>query len=206
MRMKSELGPDFWQERFDSCQTGWDRGEPSPQLLAWLDSAALTPCRVVVPGCGAGWEVAELARRGFEVVGIDFTEAAVARTRARCQALGVAAEVVQADVLAYTPAKPFDAVYEQTCLCALPPQSWLAYEAQLQGWLRPEGRLWALFMQVLRPAASEEGWVQGPPFHCDINAMQAVFAPSRWLWPEPPHARVPHPNRGHELALSLLRR
>lgn len=204
--MSNELGPRFWQERFDSRQTGWDRGEPSPQLRAWLESSALTPCRLAVPGCGAGWEVAELARRGFEVVGIDFTEAAVARTRARCQALGVAAEVVQADVLAYTPAKAFDAVYEQTCLCALPPESWLAYEAQLQRWLRPGGRLWALFMQVLRPAASEEGWVQGPPFHCDINAMRAVFAPSRWQWPDPPHARVPHPNRGHELALSLLRR
>ena len=39
----------------------------------------MQPCRILVPGCGSGWEVAELSRRGFEVVGLDYTEAAVAR-------------------------------------------------------------------------------------------------------------------------------
>ena len=50
---------DFWQERFEKKQTGWDRGATSPQLLAWLESGALQPCRIAVPGCGSGWEVAE---------------------------------------------------------------------------------------------------------------------------------------------------
>ena len=48
----------FWQERFDQQETRWDRGTTSPQLLAWLDSGALQPCRIAVPGCGGGWEVA----------------------------------------------------------------------------------------------------------------------------------------------------
>ena len=59
---------NFWQERFEKKQTGWDRDATSPQLLAWLESGALQPCRIAVPGCGSGWEVAELARRGFEAV------------------------------------------------------------------------------------------------------------------------------------------
>ena len=32
---------------------------------------------VVVPGCGRGHEVVELARRGFEVTAIDFAPAAI---------------------------------------------------------------------------------------------------------------------------------
>ena len=72
---------DFWQEKFNKNEIAWDRGAASPQLLAWLDSGALQPCRILVPGCGSGWEVAELARRGFEVVGLDYTEAAVALAR-----------------------------------------------------------------------------------------------------------------------------
>ena len=132
---------DFWQERFEKKQTGWDRGAPSPQLLAWLESGALQPCRIAVPGCGSGWEVAELARRGFEVVGIDYTPAAVKRTRALLSTQGLRAKVLQADVLTNQPDKPFDAIYEQTRLCALHPDHWVDYARQIRQWLKPQGSL-----------------------------------------------------------------
>lgn len=195
----------FWQERFLSGQTAWDRGEPSPQLLAWLDSGALKPCRIAVPGCGSGWEVAELARRGFEVVGIDYTAAAVARVRHLLAAQELYPPIVQADVLQWQPDQPLDAVYEQTCLCAIHPASWVAYAQQLQRWLRPGGTLWALFMQVRRPEAETEGRALGPPYHCDMTAMQALFPTPHWRWPEPPHPAVPHPNGWRELAAPLTR-
>jgi len=197
---------DFWQQRFDNNETGWDRGSPSPQLLAWLDSGGLLPCHIAVPGCGTGWEVAELARRGFEVTGIDYTAAAVAKTRALLQAQGLVAEVIQADVLSYQPPHPFDAIYEQTCLCAIHPEHWLEYTQQLQRWLKPAGSLWVLYMQMLRPAASEQGVIHGPPYHCDINAMRALFTEKTWVWPKPPYDKVAHPNLSHELALRLVRR
>ena len=196
----------FWQERFEKQETGWDRGGASPQLLAWLARGDLQPCRLAVPGCGSGWEVAELAARGFEVTGIDYTQAAVDRTRALCLERGLAAEVVQADVLQYRPQAPFDAIYEQTCLCALHPEHWLRYAVQLRDWLRPQGVLSVLFMQVLRPSASESGVIEGPPYHCDINAMRVLFPESDWIWPKPPYERVPHPRLQHELALRLVRR
>lgn len=196
---------EFWQQRFDAQQTAWDRGAPSPQLLAWLDSGALQPCRIGVPGCGSGWEVAELARRGFDVIGIDYTAAAVERTREHCAALGVRADVMQADVLHYLPSEPFDAVYEQTCMCALHPDHWRAYARQLGAWLRPGGTVWALFMQMPRLAATDEGWIKGPPYHCDINAMRALLPETDWQWPKPPYAKVPHPGLAHELAVRLAR-
>ncbi len=197
---------EFWQERFEKDETGWDRGGPSPQLLAWLASGELQRGRIAVPGCGNGWEVAELARCGFEVVGIDYTAAAVERAQARVAAQGLQAEVIQADVLSYQPALAFDAIYEQTCLCALHPEHWLSYSRQLHHWLKPEGSLWVMFMQMLRPAASAEGLIQGPPYHCDINAMRVLFPQSDWVWPKLPYARVAHPNSAHELALRLRRR
>lgn len=197
---------DFWQARFDTQQTGWDRGAPSPQLLAWLDGGDMAACRIAVPGCGGGWEVAELASRGFTVLGVDYTPAAVQRTQALCKAKAVVAQVVQADVLAFTPAEPLDAIYEQTCLCALHPDHWAAYAAQLQRWLRPGGVLWALFMQMPRPEALNEGRVVGPPYHCDINAVRALFPEPAWAWPKPPYNTVGHPNLAHELAVRLVRR
>lgn len=197
---------EFWQQRFEKNETGWDRGSPSPQLLAWLDSGELQPCRIAVPGCGAGWEVAELVKRGFDVTGLDYTAAAVEKTRALLTAHGLQAEVIQEDVLTYQPERKFDAVYEQTCLCAIHPEHWVAYSQQLRHWLKPQGGLWMMFMQMIRPSASEEGVIHGPPYHCDINAMRALLAERDWVWPKPPYVKVEHPNLSHELALRLLRR
>ena len=197
---------EFWQARFDQNETGWDRGGPSPQLLDWLDSGALQPCRIAVPGCGGGWEVAELAKRGFDVVGIDYTAAAVEKTQSLMAARGLKAEIIQADVLSYQPALKFDAVYEQTCLCAIHPEHWLDYAQQLGAWLKPNGSLWVMYMQMLRPSASQEGVIHGPPYHCDINGMRALFSEKTWLWPKPPYAKVSHPNLSHELALRLIKR
>ncbi|VTU46653.1 thiopurine S-methyltransferase (plasmid) [Variovorax sp. SRS16] len=197
--------PAFWQERFDKKETGWDRGGPSPRLLAWLEEGALQPCRIAVPGCGRGWEVAELAQRGFEVTAIDYTPAAVQQTRALLDARALEATVVQADVLSYQPEQVFDAVYEQTCLCALHPDHWFGYAQQLHRWLKPGAALWVMFMQAIRPAATETGLIEGPPYHCDINAMRALFTARDWEWPKPPYAKVPHSNALHELGLRLIR-
>ena len=201
-------GPDaaFWQKRFESGDTPWHRGAAGPQLLAWLHASALQPCRIAVPGCGSGWEVVELARRGFDVVGIDLVPAACARASAALDAAGVQGSVVQSDVLAYRPASAFDAVYEQTCLCALHPALWARYEASLQAWLKPGGRLFAMFMQCADRDAEGDQQPQGPPYHCDLTAMRALFDAARWVWPDAPEAPVPHPRGWHELGVILTRR
>lgn len=201
----TNLNPNFWQERFETGQTGWDRGAASPQLQHWLDSSVLAPCRIAVPGCGRGWEVAELARRGFDVTGLDYTEAAVREAQAKLDQMGLAAEIIQADVLSYTPEQPFDAVYEQTCLCAIDPDHWIQYADQLARWIRPGGHLYALFMQAGRPGA-QEGLKEGPPFHCDINAMHALFNSRHWQWPAALPTSVKHPNGLFELAIRLERK
>lgn len=200
--------PSFWQARFEQGHTPWDRGAPSPQLERWLADGALAPAdgRIAVPGCGAGHEVALLAGRGFDVVAIDYTAAAVDLTRRRLAAGGGHAEVVQADVLDWQPEAPLAAVYEQTCLCALHPDHWTDYAAQLRRWLATGGRLFALFMQMPREQAAL-GEIVGPPYHCDVNAMRALFPGRDWQWPKPPYPQVPHPAAGfRELAVVLGRR
>ncbi len=204
----SSYGPDaaFWLQRFESRETPWDRGGVHPQLLQWLADGTISAKAgpIAVPGCGAGYEVAALAAAGCSVFAIDYTPAAVALTRDRLQEQRLQAEVVQADVLAWQPAAPLAAVYEQTCLCALHPDHWTAYAAQLHRWLRPGGRLCALFMQAPRESASQ-GCVEGPPYHCHIHAMRALFPAPQWNWPRPPYPRVTHANGAAELAVTLTR-
>jgi methyl halide transferase len=198
------LGPtrEFWEERFRDGHTSWDRGEVNPQLGAWLASGELAPCRIVVPGCGSGYELAALAAAGFDVTGLDYAPIALERARQNLTKGGQKAELVEADVLVWQPERPFDAIYEQTCLCALYPDQWLTYAEQLHRWLRAAGRLYALFVQYPRPGAAE-GSIEGPPYHCDINAMRALFPEPRWRWPKPPYPRTTHPHGLNELAVVL---
>jgi SAM-dependent methyltransferase len=206
--MRPAHGPDrdFWQQRFSQRQTPWDRGTAGPQLARWLADGTLTAGqRVAVPGCGSGHDVLALAQAGCDVVAIDYAEAALALTRERLAATGASAELVQADVLAWQPATPVDAVYEQTCWCALHPDHWQAYAQQLQRWLHPGGRVLMLALQCLSPGAAS-GRIEGPPYHMDIQMLRALLPAMQWHWPAPPYPAVAHPAGWTELAMVLTRR
>lgn len=198
---------EFWNERFATGNIPWDRGEANPQLLAWLADGTLRPGeRIVVPGCGQGWEVAALAKAGLEVTGIDFAPQALALCRRLLERDATQATLVDADVLHWQPPAPVDVVFEQTCLCALYPDYWTRYATQLHQWLKPGGKLFALFLQALRASASE-GFIEGPPYHCDINAMRALFPATLWEWPKPPYARIANTRiEREELAVVLVRK
>ena len=196
---------EFWEKRFAAGDTPWDRGEVNAQLGAWLAAGALQPCRMLVPCCGSGYEVAALAAAGFEVTAFDYATEAIGRTRRRLDDAGLKATLIEADALAWQPDRAFEAIYEQTCLCALYPDQWRDYADRLHRWLAPGGRLYALFLQLLRPGAAE-GAVQGPPYHCDIRGMRALFTSADWDWPKPPYEQLAHPTGAFELAVMLTRR
>lgn len=198
-------GPDqdFWQRRFEQRQTPWDRAAPGPRIAAWVaDKTLRAGLRIAVPGCGSGHDVLALAQAGCDVTAIDYASAAISLTQERLDAQGAHAQLVQADVLTWQPNAPLDAVYEQTCWCALHPDHWPAYAAQLRAWLRPGGSLLLMAMQCRRDGASV-GRIEGPPYHMDINAVRALLPSSQWAWPAPPYLAVPHPAGWTELAIVL---
>jgi cyclopropane fatty-acyl-phospholipid synthase-like methyltransferase len=125
-----------------------------------------------------------LAEAGFDVTLVDASPTAVATQRARLERLHVKAQVIQADLLLWNPAEQFDAIYDQTCLCALPPAIWPDYTARVHSWLKPDGTLFILFMQ-----SASAG---GPPFHCDLGQMRRLFPESNWIWPDTLPATVAH--------------
>ena len=67
-----------------------------------------------------------------------------------------------------------------------------------------DAELFALFLQMVRPGAGQ-GVIEGPPYHCDINAMRALFPYPHWQWPKPPYDRLPHPAAAAELPVILTR-
>ncbi|MBV9783209.1 MAG: methyltransferase domain-containing protein [Acidisphaera sp.] len=182
-----------WEARYREGSARWERPGLNPAFVAWRADGTLVPCRILVPGAGRSAEPLALVEAGFEVTVVDAAESAVGVQRAR----GIG-DVVQADLLAWQPERPFDAIYDQTCLCALPPGVLPEYAQRLARWLRPGGTLFVLFMQTGR-----EG---GPPFHCDMDAMRRLFAAPLWHWPDTLPALIPHPAGLFEQPAALRRK
>ena len=90
---------DVWEARYRRGETGWDRGKVSPALYHWLDSGVVTPCRILVPGCGRGHEVIQLAAAGFDVLTVDIAPSAVASVRKLLEKEALRAQVIEADLL-----------------------------------------------------------------------------------------------------------
>ena len=44
---------------------------------------------------------------------------------------------------------------------------------------------------VARREGAVQGFVQGPPYHCDIAGMRALFPSSNWHWPKPENQDIP---------------
>ncbi len=140
--------PEFWNARYASGKTPWDfHGVP-----ATLDSflKTTTPGKVLIPGCGAGYEVRAFFQAGWAVEAIDFSPVAVAQARTRLGG-GVGQCVELADFFKYGRPESFDMVYERTFLCALPPHLGQAYANRMAELLRLGGRLAGIFLYGEEP-------------------------------------------------------
>ncbi|MDE2581346.1 MAG: methyltransferase domain-containing protein [Rhodospirillales bacterium] len=187
-----------WEAKYRAGSAPWERPGAHPAFQEWRAAGTLAPCRILVPGAGRSAEPLALAEAGFAVTALDAAPSAVAVQQARFERVGAHARAIVADLFAWTPDAPFDAIYDQTCLCALPPALWPDYAARLAAWLRPGGALFVLFMQTGQPG--------GPPFDCALPAMRRLFGPDRWTWPEALPPPVPHPSLRAEQPALLRRR
>lgn len=199
-RSEDRSGMD-WEARFQAEDAPWERHDVHPAATDWVNADVLKSGQsVLMPGCGRSEEPAFLARQGLEVTATDIAPSAIRWQQERFRSDKVKARAIETDALAWRPETGFDAIYEQTFLCAIHPKRREDYEAMAHASLKPGGRLLALFMQK-----DERG---GPPYGCSLEAMTALFPDTRWIWPDTEPRVYPHPglNDKAELAVVLTRR
>lgn len=104
--------PNF-VERYDKGEIPWDSGVPSLELIRVLDAGMLTGKTVLEIGCGTGTNAIAMAKRGFEVVAVDYVEQAIdmAREKARKEKARVVFRV--ADVLKDDLGGPYEILFDR---------------------------------------------------------------------------------------------
>jgi SAM-dependent methyltransferase len=198
--------PEFWRERYQRGEAGWDLGQPAPALAARLRRAPPPPGRVAVPGCGRGHDARLLARHGYQVWGFDFAPEALADARRLAEHDGAAVAFEERDVfdLARDRAEAFDGVWEYTCYCAIDPGRRAEYLDVLAALLRPGGWLLACFFPLREPPP---GAPPGPPFPVTAAEIDGLLGPRFEVLESGPPEASPPARQGQEwLVLARTRR
>lgn len=156
---------EFWDSRYSAGKTPWDFGGIPAALQSYLITAR--PGRVLIPGCGSGYEVRAFHERGWDVLAVDYSPDGIERAR---QVLGALADkVVLADFFTHNfEAHRFNVVYERTFLCSMPPAEWPKYARRVAELLVDGGKLVGFFFY-----GHED---DGPPYPLTEADARALFA------------------------------
>jgi methyl halide transferase len=159
-----------WENRYQTGDMPWEKGEPSPGLVDFLAAHPELPrATVCVPGCGTGHDARAWARAGFSVSGFDIAPSAVRLAAEKTLQAGLQAKYSHADFLEDAPPARFDWLFEHTLFCAIDPARRDDYVRAVLEWLKPAGNYLAVNYMI----PDEDG----PPFGTSREELLERFTP-----------------------------
>lgn len=179
--------PAFWNHRFDAAFTPWDQGGIPDCLDQYVIAQGLANTennmpkpRILIPGCGAAYELKLFASLGCRVRAIDFSPAAVSQARSLLGENTALAHMVQeADFFVDRPdavsdgldeKNGFDIVYERAFLCALPRRLWPNWSKRIAEIISSGGHLAGFFFH--------DDAEKGPPFGLKPGELETMLEPN----------------------------
>jgi SAM-dependent methyltransferase len=158
--------PEFWTVRYAAGKTPWDFGGVPSTLKSFLQRSS-NPGKILIPGCGSGYELQAFHAAGYDVSAIDFSPAAVDQAR---RVLGPLAErVILGDFFTHDfGQRRFDLIYERTFLCSMTPSRWPDYVNRMADLLLPGGKLIGVFLYGQLSSS-------GPPFPLTEPEAEQLF-------------------------------
>lgn len=163
---------EFWEEKYIKDQTPWDLGQPNPVFIQTLkDNEFLQPCKILIPGCGRGYDAVAAARLGYDVTGLDFSPKAISFANELSKKENQKINFLVKDIFEMEDSfnDSFDAVYDYTFFCAINPDKRNQYANKIHNLLKDNGK----FVAVLFPVEKRDG---GPPFSVDLLESYKLFS------------------------------
>jgi len=161
-----------WERHYDEKDLRWDIHEAAPPLVHLWKERIFSPCKAIIPGCGAGHEVMFLVKKGFNVTAVDYTHGAIKLIKNTLKKNNYSGELLRQDFFKldckYNEA--FELMLEHTFFCAISPTKRREYVETAKRFLKPGGYLIGLFYET-----NEDG---GPPFNTRQEDIENFFSDS----------------------------
>ena len=160
------MDKDFWDNKWLEQQTGWDIGYPSPAIASYFKLVSNLNVKILIPGCGNGYEAEFLFENGFTNVWIiDISEHAITAFKKRVPKFPVE-HIICGDFFEFD--AEFDFIIEQTFFCAIQLDKRNDYCSKMADLLNPTGALVGLLFDF--PLET------GPPFGGDLAEYKERFS------------------------------
>lgn len=157
---------NYWEERYQNNETGWDIGSISTPLKEYIDQITDKKCRILLPGAGNGYEFDYLISKGFtNVFVVDIAISPLNNIAKRNPAM--ISNLLHQDF--FTLNEKFDLVLEQTFFCAIPPSMRTDYVSKMNDVLHSKGKIAGLLFDF--PLTQE-----GPPYGGSKDEYLALFS------------------------------
>lgn len=186
---------NYWQQRWQNGQTGWDIGGPAPAILQHFSSIGNKMLRILIPGCGNAYEARALWEMGFKNITVaEIVTSKAAALREQFKDTGI--RVFQGDFFQMD--GQYDSIVEHTFFCSLSPELRPEYARKVFRLLRESGQLTGLLFNRTFDRA-------GPPFGGNREEYLSLFTPLfRQVILETCLNSIP-PRAGSELFITLTK-
>lgn len=134
-----DLDKNFWEEKFQSNQTGWDIGYVSTPLKEYFDRLSDKNIKILIPGSGNGYEAEYLYKNGFKnVFVLDWSDTAIKNFTSRFSEFPIK-NIFRENFFEHNGS--YDLIIEQTFFCALNPSLRNEYVKKTHSLLNENGKL-----------------------------------------------------------------
>lgn len=159
-----QLGEEYWTNRYNENQTGWDIGYASTPLVEYIDQLKDKNIKILIPGAGNAYEALYLYEKGFKDITVCDLSAEPLKKFENHQVI----KSIHGNFFDLEEKNQYDLILEQTFFCALDPNLRPAYVKKMVRLLSVNGKLVGLLF-------ASQFAKQGPPFGGDISEYQILF-------------------------------
>ena len=133
------LDENYWSNRYQAGNTGWDIGFASEPILQYLDQIENKGIELLFPGAGNGYEVYAAFQKGFKSTCLlDYSLDPIRKFKERHPDFPET-KIYHENFFEHF--GKYDLILEQTFFCALDPQLRMSYVSKMKELLKPGGKL-----------------------------------------------------------------
>lgn len=154
VKIMTKLNKEFWENRYETQETGWDVGEITTPLKEYIDQIEDKDLKILIPGAGNGYEFDYFISKGFKNVWVvDIAKQPLENLANRNP--DFKNNFILSDFFELN--DQFDLILEQTFFCALEPNLRSKYVDKMYSLLTQNGKIFGLLFDF-------ELTEVGPPF------------------------------------------